>query len=307
MAAIDVQGLQKAYGAYPAVRGVSFAVEAGEVFALLGPNGAGKTTTVEILEGYRKADGGVVRVLGEDPWTGGTRLRARIGLVLQQSGVHPFQRVREVLELFAGYYPRPRPVGEVLELVGLEEQADALVRTLSGGQARRLDVGLALVGNPEVVFLDEPTTGFDPGARRAAWSMLRGLADGGAAVLLTTHYMDEAQAVADRVGVMRAGELVALGAPSTLETRQASSVEIRFELPDGIALAELAQLAGGQPGRNGDRVSIHVAEPVAALHALTGWALERGVDLGRLEVSRPSLEDVYLALTADDERGEDDA
>jgi ABC-2 type transport system ATP-binding protein len=193
-------------------------------------------------------------------------------------------------------------VREVLELVGLEKQAGALVRTLSGGQARRLDVALAIVGNPEVVFLDEPTTGFDPGARRAAWTMLRGLADGGTAVLLTTHYMDEAQAVADRVAVMRAGELVAMGAPSTLETNEATSVEIRFELPAGIALAELAQLAGGQPGRNGDRVSIQVAEPVAALHALTGWALERGVDLGRLEVSRPSLEDVYLALTTDDER-----
>ena len=301
MTAIEVSGLRKAYGGLEAVRGVSFEVAPGEVFALLGPNGAGKTTTVEVLEGFRRADAGEVRVLGTDPWRGGTRLRERIGLVLQQSGVHPFQRVAEVVELFAGYYPRPRPVAEVLRLVGLEEQADCLVRTLSGGQARRLDVALALVGAPEVIFLDEPTTGFDPGARRAAWSMLRELADGGTTVFLTTHYMDEAQAVADRVAVMRAGELVAVGSPSTLKAADVATVEIRFELPAGAVLAELAALAGGRPGRNGDRVSIEVAEPTAALHALTGWALDRGVPLGRLEVSRPSLEDVYLSLTSDDD------
>jgi ABC-2 type transport system ATP-binding protein len=305
VSAIEVTGLRKAYGRLEAVRGVSFAVDRGEVFALLGPNGAGKTTTVEILEGFRQADAGEVRVLGEDPWTAGPKLRERIGLVLQQSGVHPFLRVREVVELFGGYYPRPRPVAEVLDLVGLQECADAFVRTLSGGQARRLDVALALVGDPDVVFLDEPTTGFDPGARRAAWAMLTRVAEGGTAVLLTTHYMDEAQAVADRVGVMRAGELVAVGAPAALDARNGALVEIRFELPDGVALADLAALAGGRAGRNGDRVSIEVAEPTAALHALTGWALERGVALGRLEVSRPTLEDVYLALTTDDERQAD--
>jgi ABC-2 type transport system ATP-binding protein len=193
-------------------------------------------------------------------------------------------------------------VQEVLELVGLEQQAEALVRTLSGGQVRRLDVALALVGRPEVLFLDEPTTGFDPGARRAAWAMLRELADAGTTVFLTTHYMDEAQAVADRVAVMRSGELVAVGPPSTLDAREGAVVEIRFELPEGAELAALAALAGGRPGRNGDRVSIEVAEPTAALHALTGWALERGLDLARLEVLRPSLEDVYLSLTTDDER-----
>ena len=299
--AVEVVGLRKAYAGREAVRGISFSVARGEVFALLGPNGAGKTTTVEILEGYRRADAGHVRVLDQDPAAGGPGLRARIGIVLQGSGVYPFMTPREVLRLFAGYYPRPRGVAETLAAVGLTEQADLLVRTLSGGQVRRLDLALALIGGPELIFLDEPTTGFDPGARRGAWDVIARLAAGGTTVLLTTHYMDEAQALADRVAVLRAGEIVAVGPPHALEAGGDGTVELRFDLPAEHD-AEVASLLGTRPLRSGHRVTVPTREPTAALHALTGWALERGLELERLEVQRPSLEDVYLALTRDAER-----
>jgi ABC-2 type transport system ATP-binding protein len=296
--AIDVQGLRKSYGSFEAVRGISFEVARGEVFAILGPNGAGKTTTVEVLEGYRNADGGSIRVLGMDPATGGSAYRARIGIVLQASGVYPYMSVREAADLFAGWYPNPRPVAEVLDAVDLGPQASTRVRLLSGGQRRRLDVALALVGNPELLFLDEPTTGFDPGARRGAWEMIAGLARSGTTILLTTHYMDEAQALAHRVAVMRAGEIVALGPPSSLG--EGGRPQIRFELPAGVDPTELAQLADGVVIGAGDRLVLEVDEPTGPLHRLTGWALERGTSLERLEVVRPSLEDVYLALTAEE-------
>ena len=295
---ITVSGLRKAYGGNEAVRGVGFEVARGEVFALLGPNGAGKTTTVEILEGYRTADAGEVRVLGVDPATAGSSFRARIGIVLQGSGVYPYMTPREVLRLFAGYYPRSRAVEDVLETVGLVDKADAFVRTLSGGQVRRLDVALALIGEPEVIFLDEPTTGFDPGARRDAWEMIAALAARGATVFLTTHYMEEAQFLAHRVAVMRAGEIVAVGPPAALGA--GGLVEIRLVAPEGLDRNELGRLAGGAIRDAGERIAIEVADPTAPLHALTGWALERGVLLERLEVVRPSLEDVYLTLTADE-------
>jgi ABC-2 type transport system ATP-binding protein len=297
-AAIEVTGLRKAYAGREALRDVSFTVERGEIFALLGPNGAGKTTTVEILEGYRRADGGTVRVLGQDPARAGTAFRARIGIVLQGSGVYPFMTPREALELFAGYYPRPRSVDETLAAVGLEERADALVRTLSGGQVRRLDVALALIGNPELIFLDEPTTGFDPGARRSAWDAVAALAAGGTTVFLTTHYMDEAQALADRVAVLRDGAIVAMGEPRSLAPGAGRAVEIRVELPAHLD-AEVAELLGTRPTRTAGRLTVITPDPTRALHALTGWALERGVPLERLEVQRPSLEDVFLALTAE--------
>jgi ABC-2 type transport system ATP-binding protein len=233
-----------------------------------------------------------------DPATGGSAYRARIGIVLQASGVYPYMSVREAAELFAGWYPNPRPVAEVLEAVDLGEQASTRVRLLSGGQRRRLDVALALVGNPELLFLDEPTTGFDPGARRGAWEMIAGLAETGTTILLTTHYMDEAQALAHRVAVMRAGEIVALGPPATLGA--GGRPQIRFELPGDADPHELAALAGGVIVATGDRLVLEVDEPTEPVHRLTGWALERGVTLERLEVVRPSLEDVYLALTAED-------
>src|SRR6478735_671943 len=297
-AAIEVEGLRKAYGQHEAVRGISFTVARGEVFAILGPNGAGKTTTVEVLEGYRDADAGTISVLGMDPATGGSSYRARIGIVLQASGVYPYMSVREAAELFAGWYPNPRPVAEVLAAVDLTDQASTRVRTLSGGQRRRLDVALALVGNPELLFLDEPTTGFDPGARRGAWEMIAGLAAAGTTILLTTHYMEEAQALAHRVAVMRAGEIVALGPPDALGA--GGRPQIRFTLPAGADPNELAQLAGGVVIGAGDRLVLEVDEPTGPLHRLTGWALERGTSLERLEVVRPSLEDVYLALTAEE-------
>jgi len=294
-AAIEVEGLRKSYGQHEAVRGISFTVARGEVFAILGPNGAGKTTTVEILEGYRDADAGTIRVLGMDPATGGTAYRARIGIVLQASGVYPYMSVREAAELFAGWYPNPRPVAEVLAAVDLTDQASTRVRTLSGGQRRRLDVALALVGNPELLFLDEPTTGFDPGARRGAWEMIAGLAAAGTTILLTTHYMDEAQALAGRVAVMRDGEIVAIGPPSSLGA--GGRPQIRFVLPADADASLLSSLTGGTILKTGDRLVLEVDDPTRALHILTGWAIERGISLERLEVARPSLEDVYLALT----------
>ena len=280
MSAIAVSGLRKSYGRLEVLHGLSFAVETGEVFALLGPNGAGKTTTVEILEGYRRRDGGDVRVLGEDPERGGRSFKARIGIVLQSSAVYHLLSVRELVELFAGYYPRPRPAAEVIELVGLAEQREARVRTLSGGQLRRLDLALALVGDPELIFLDEPTTGFDPAARRQAWETIRDLRSLGKSILLTTHYMEEAQRLADRVAILRDGEIVGTGSPRELLSGHAS-VEIRYR-------------------RNGSEVVLATEEPTRVLHELTAQALADGVELEGLEVHRRSLEDVYLELTGEE-------
>jgi len=276
MPAIEVSGLRKAYGNLEAVRGVDFTIETGEVFGLLGPNGAGKTTTVEILEGYRKRDAGEVRVLGHDPERAGSDFRERIGVVLQSSELWPNLTVRETHAVFAGYYAHPRSVDEVIALVGLEEKAKARVKTLSGGQKRRLDLGIALVGDPELVFLDEPTTGFDPAARRAAWEMIRSLRELGKTVLLTTHYLDEAEQLADRVAVLRDGVIVRIGTPRELTTANLQ-VEIRYR-------------------REGEDVVVRTAEPTRVLNELTGEALSRGQELDSLEVRRPTLEEVYLDL-----------
>ena len=280
MSAIEVSGLKKSYGAREVLHGVGFHVEAGEVFALLGPNGAGKTTTVEILEGYRDRDEGSVQVLGTDPARAGSDFRARIGIVLQSSAVYPLLSVREILELFAGYYERARDVGEVIELVGLGEQREARVRTLSGGQLRRLDLALALVGDPELIFLDEPTTGFDPAARRQAWETIRDLRALGKSILLTTHYMEEAQTLADRLAILRDGRIVATGSPRELLSG-ATGVEIRYR-------------------RDGEELVIATDEPTRVLHELTGQALAEGFELEGIEVRRRSLEDLYLELTREE-------
>ncbi len=277
MTAIAVRDLRKSYGGLEAVRGISFEVQQGEVFGLLGPNGAGKTTTVEILEGYRRRDAGEVEVLGTDPAAAGGDWRERIGVVLQSSAMYETLTVTEMLNLFAGYYREPRPADEVVELVGLQEKRDNRVRLLSGGQRRRLDLGLALVGDPELIFLDEPTTGFDPGARRRAWETIRGLRSLGKTILLTTHYLDEAEQLADRVAVLRQGEIVASGAPAEL-TGSAQQTEIRYR-------------------ENGREVVLHTDEPTRLLHELTEKALADGHELEGLVVRRPSLEDVYLSLT----------
>ncbi len=276
MSAISVRGLRKSYGALEAVRGVDFEIEAGEVFGLLGPNGAGKTTTVEILEGYRARDAGEVTVLGHDPQHPGAEFRQRIGVVLQQSDLWPNLTVQEVHRAFAGYYEHARDVDEVIELVGLNEKRDSRVKQLSGGQKRRLDLGVALVGDPDLIFLDEPTTGFDPAARRAAWEMIRSLRSLGKTVLLTTHYLDEAEQLADRVAVMRDGEIVRIGTPRELTSAELQ-VEIRYRL-------------------NGEEVLVRTSEPTRVLHELTSEALARGEEIERLEVRRPTLEDVYLAV-----------
>jgi ABC-2 type transport system ATP-binding protein len=281
VSAISVRGLHKSYGDLEAVRGVDFDIHEGEVFGLLGPNGAGKTTTVEILEGYRRRTAGEVRVLGHDPQDPGPEFRQRIGVVLQQSELWPNLSVRETHRVFAGYYARPRDIDEVIDLVGLTEKRDARVKTLSGGQKRRLDLGVALVGDPDLVFLDEPTTGFDPAARRAAWEMIRSLRSLGKTVLLTTHYLDEAEQLADRVAVMREGLIVTLGTPREL-TSSDLEVEIRYR-------------------RNGEDVLLRTSEPTRVLHELTEEALARGEELERLEVRRPTLEEVYLALVDDGE------
>ena len=280
MNAISVRGLRKAYGGLDAVRGIDFEIERGEVFGLLGPNGAGKTTTVEILEGYRKRDAGEVTVLGHDPERPGPEFRQEIGVVLQQSELWPSLTVRETHRLFAGYYEHPRDVDEVIELVGLADKQDARVKTLSGGQKRRLDLGVALIGDPELVFLDEPTTGFDPAARRAAWEMIRSLRSLGKTVVLTTHYLDEAEQLADRVAVLREGVIASLGTPRELTTAD-HEVEIRYR-------------------RNGEEVLVRTSDPTRVLHELTSEAVARGEELERLEVRRPSLEDVYLTLVSED-------
>ncbi|HYZ79023.1 MAG TPA: ABC transporter ATP-binding protein [Gaiellaceae bacterium] len=276
MTAIRVEELRKRYGSEEALRGISFEIEEGEVFGLLGPNGAGKTTTVEILEGYRRRDGGSVEVLGFDPQRAERRFRERIGVVLQQSQLFPNLTVHETHVLFAGYYERPRDVDEVIRLVGLEGKRDARVRLLSGGQQRRLDLGIALVGDPDLLFLDEPTTGFDPAARRAAWEMIRALRSLGKTILLTTHYLDEAQQLADRVAVLREGRIVTLGTPAEL-TGGSLEAEIRYR-------------------RDGELVVLRTEEPTRVLHELTAQALAEGRELEGLEVRRPTLEEIYLAL-----------
>ncbi len=296
-AAIQISGLRKAYGDTVAVRDIDLEVEQGEILALLGPNGAGKTTTVEILEGFRERDAGSVEVLGMDPARGGRALRERMGIVLQSSGIDQFLTVREVLILYAGYYPRSVDIDQLLETVGLTEKAGSRVRALSGGQQRRVDLALGLVGDPELVFLDEPTTGFDPNARRGAWEVVSSLRGLGKTVLLTTHYMDEAQHLADRVAVMAGGALVALGPPDQLGGRDTGLATVRFLLPDGVTLDQLPV-----PARvEGDGLVFETDTPTPVLNRLTGWAVERGLELGGLTVSRPSLEDVYLALTTDDD------
>ena len=292
--AITVRGLRKTYGDVQAVRGIDLTVHRGEVFALLGPNGAGKTTTVEILEGYRERSAGELDVLGHDPAKRTRAMRERIGIVLQSTGVDPYLTVHETIRLYAGYYPSPRDPDEVIDLVDLTEKRDARVIKLSGGQQRRLDVAVALSGDPELLFLDEPTTGFDPGARRNAWEMVRNLKALGKTVFLTTHYMDEAQHLADRVAVIAKGEIVAEGPPSTLGDRHLADAAIRFRLP---AAAELPpELAAGSVATE-DGYELIVSDLTRALHDLTGWALEHGMELEGLHVSQPSLEDVYLELT----------
>jgi ABC-2 type transport system ATP-binding protein len=293
LAAISVRGLRKAYDDYEAVRGIDFDVQRGEIVAFLGPNGAGKTTTVEILEGYRLRTGGDVQVLGQDPAAGGREWRESIGVVLQESEPEPYLTARQCLELFAGYYARPRPIDETLALVGLEAKADAVAGTLSGGQRRRLDVALALIGDPELVFLDEPTTGFDPSARRAAWHVVAGLRELGKTIFLTTHYMDEAEFLADRILVIAGGEIVAEGTPATLGGRDRSAVRITFGLPEGLTTDQLPPPFAATNGR----VEARSTAPVDDLRALTLWASGRGLDLPDLEVRRPTLEDIYLELT----------
>jgi len=276
-AAVTVTDLRKSYGPLEAVRGVSFEIEQGEVFGLLGPNGAGKTTTVEVLEGYRKRDSGSVSVLGADPQVAGADWRERIGIVLQSSAMYPNLTVLEHVALFAGYFSQPRDVDEVIGLVGLVEKRDARVKSLSGGQKRRLDLALGLIGDPEILFLDEPTTGFDPAARRAAWDMIRSLRELGKTVLLTTHYLDEAEQLSDRVAVLRAGRIVAIGKPTELTGRKVAT-EIRYR-------------------ENGREVVVETYEPTKALHELTAAAVARGVELDDLQVRKPTLEEIYLALT----------
>ena len=274
---VSVRGLTKSYRDFEALKGVDFELRAGEVFGLLGPNGAGKTTTIEILEGYRRRDAGEVEVLGADPESAGLAWRGRIGVVLQSSAMYENITVAEQLAQFAGYYEHPRPVDEVIELIGLEEKRDTRARRLSGGQRRRLDLGLALIGDPELIFLDEPTTGFDPGARRRAWETIRSLRGLGKTILLTTHYLDEVEQLADRVAVLREGRIVASGTVQEL-VGGAPATEIRYR-------------------RNGEVIVVETDEPTRVLHELTEAAIKRGEELDGLEVRKPSLEEVYLSLT----------
>ena len=292
-AAIVAHGLRKSYGATEAVRGIDLEVARGEVFALLGPNGAGKTTTVEMLEGHCRRSGGSAAVLGKDPERGGTALRQRVGIVLQTTGVEPYLTVEETVALFRGYYPHPRPLDEILEVVGLSAQRRERVRRLSGGQQRRLDVAVGLAGDPELLFLDEPTTGFDPSARRGAWQLVRSLQALGKTIFLTTHYMDEAEQLADRVAILVSGEIVAEGAPAELIGRRATTT-IRFRPPDGVEPPAPFERAAGAA-----LAELQTAQPTRALHELTRWAVGRGLELEQLSVSRASLEDVYLELAGE--------
>lgn len=298
---IRVRGLRKSYGDVAAVRGIDLDVAQGEVFALLGPNGAGKTTTLEILEGYRSRTGGEVSVLGSDPSRRDPALLARTGICLQETGIERYLTVAEVLGLYAGYYPRPRPVTELIETVGLTDAAGTLVRRLSGGQRRRLDLALALAGDPELLFLDEPTTGFDPEARRGAWDLVRSFRGAGRTVILTTHQMDEAEALADRIGVMVDGRIVALGSAADIVGERATGTRLRWRVSADAAIPvpEPPTLAGAQVHHEPDGGrSLTTEDATAALHELTGWAMACGVPLGDLRVGRATLEDAYLDLVA---------
>ena len=297
MSVIEARGLRKTYGEVTAVEGVDLHVDRGEVFALLGPNGAGKTTITEILEGYRDRTAGDVQVLGHDPADNDPELKARVGIVLQSTGVDPFLTVRETVEMFGGYHEHPRPTAEVIEVVGLREKADTRVNKLSGGQQRRLDVAVALAGDPELLFLDEPTTGFDPNARRNAWGIVKNLTALGKTVFLTTHFMDEASVLATRVAIIAGGRIVAEGPPDTLAGRDAMHARIRFRLPPGAP--EPPDL--GQAVQADGVVEIRAEDPTRALHELTGWALDAGMRFEALDVTRPSLEDVYLEITGPQE------
>jgi len=292
--AVELRGLRKSYGSNEAVRGIDLRVERGEVFALLGPNGAGKTTTVEILEGHRSRSGGEVSVLGHDPGRNERALKERLGIVLQQTGVDEYLTVREVVRMVAGYYPRPRDVEEVLMLTGLGDQADRRVKKLSGGQKRRVDLAVALAGDPELLFLDEPTTGFDPSARRQAWETIRGLASLGKTVFLTTHFMDEAQALADRLAIIADGMIVATGSADELIGAGSTNTRIRFRLPETAQLPDTFEAQ-----RDISAWELETDTPTRTLHELTEWALGTETELLDLEVTRRSLEDVYLQLTAE--------
>jgi ABC-2 type transport system ATP-binding protein len=298
MAAIEVTGLRKVYGDVPAVDGLDLTVDEGEVVALLGPNGAGKTTTVEILEGYRARDAGTVSVLGHDPQTGGRSYRERIGIVLQEAGFEDNFTPRELIRLHAGYYPHPRPVADIITLTGLDEKADARVGTLSGGQKRRLDLALGIVGDPDLLFLDEPTTGFDPSARRRAWDLVESLRALGATILLTTHYLDEAEHLADRVVVIDHGRVVAHGTPEELAATAGAATVISFRMPTGLDGADLPTL-GLDRRIAGGLVEVRTETPTADVATIATWAIARGVELDALTLARPSLEDVYLDLVGE--------
>jgi ABC-2 type transport system ATP-binding protein len=293
---ISVKGLRKSYDELEAVRGIDLEVEGGEIFAFVGPNGAGKTTTVEVLEGYRERNGGDVSVLGIDPARATREWRQRVGFVLQECRLTPELTPREALAQYAGYYSAPREVDGTIDLVGLADKADTRTSKLSGGQQRRLDVALALIGDPELLFLDEPTTGFDPAARRQAWEFIGDLRGLGKTVFLTTHYMEEAQALADRVAIISAGRIVATGSPEDLGGT-GERTEVTFRLPDGVGRDQLPRDLDGELRVDAREVSLTVADPVPALHRLTSWATDRGIGLPGLEVSRPRLEDIYLELT----------
>jgi ABC-2 type transport system ATP-binding protein len=297
-AVIEVRGLRKSYDGAEAVAGIDLEVRAGEIFAFLGPNGAGKTTTVEILEGYRRRTAGDVAVLGADPATAGRHWRARIGVVLQESQPEDELTAQECLSLYAGYYPDPRPVAETLDLVGLTDHRDVRCGRMSGGQRRRLDVALALIGDPELIFLDEPTTGFDPAARKSAWDVIAGLRYLGKTIFLTTHYMEEAERLADRIAVLAAGRIVALGTAATLGGRDTEASTVSFTLPPGVFAADLPPLVAAYVTRTANgRVQADTPSPLRLVGVLSGWAAARGVDLPDLDVHRPTLEDVYLQLT----------
>jgi ABC-2 type transport system ATP-binding protein len=296
---IEVQGLVKRYGSFVAVDGIDLNVEAGEVFALLGPNGAGKTTTVEILEGHRKRSAGVVTVLGEDPETSGRSFRARSGIVLQSTAIEKELTVREAIDTYGSLYPSRRETDELIEIVGIGEKADARIKTLSGGQRRRLELALGIVGDPDVIFLDEPTTGFDPSARRQAWRVIDNLRTLGKTILLTTHYMDEAQNLADRVAVIAGGRIVAEGTPETLGGRAEAETIVRFRL-DAAAAEMLPAIGERITAGSGDDIEIRTPDPTRLLHLLTSWAVEHGHELATLTVNRPTLEDVYLRLAGED-------
>lgn len=302
MDAITVTRLEKAYGSLKAVGGVDLTVAEGEVFALLGPNGAGKTTTVEILSGHRRRSAGNVAVLGFDPETGGRRFREHIGIVLQITALEPELKVGEVLDTYSAIYPNPRPVNEVIEIVGLEEKRGSRVKTLSGGQQRRLELALGIIGDPDVIFLDEPTTGFDPSARRQAWGLIHNLRQLGKTILLTTHYMDEAQNLADRVAIIANGLIVAEGTPADIGGRAEGEATVRFSV-GGIPVSDLPPIARNGLDEETRQVTIETSQPTAALNEITSWATERGLELEALTVERPTLEDIYLRLTDGDSDG----